>query len=294
MLYHYSFSTRLLKTKGSDIFDVSKLEKVKDFIACHSFFKYNPISNIADPFLFVSDGKLFLFYEEQIVNRNAVIKMVSTEDLLSFSKPSLVLKEPFHLSFPCVFADDGVMYMLPETGGDNSIRLYYKKDNKFIFRKKLLSGDKFVDSSIIKYGSTYYLFTTKKVNGVYNLMLYYSNSLFGEFVEHPMAPIHIGDDYGRNAGAVFSYKGFLYRPSQICSGGRYGEGVALFKITALTQHTYTEVLSYPNILPKNNFYRYSGHQFSFAMFNGYNVIASDAKQKAINFFDILERIVKRL
>ena len=83
----------------------------------------------ADPFLFVKDNELYLFYELQHWDDPGCIAMIKTKDLKVWSKPQMVLKEPFHLSFPFVFEDQGVIYMIPESQEDDSIRLYCANDD---------------------------------------------------------------------------------------------------------------------------------------------------------------------
>ncbi len=78
----------------------------------------------ADPALFTQKGETWLFMEAfektSGLGRIACIRLGEEAK----EEPRVVLKEPFHLSFPQVFSWDGEIYMLPETGDDHSIRLY--------------------------------------------------------------------------------------------------------------------------------------------------------------------------
>ena len=78
----------------------------------------------ADPFLFIRNNTLYLFYEVLRCGDKGCIMMVQTNDLKSWSEPVLVLKEPWHLSFPFVFEYNGEVYMIPESQECNEIRLY--------------------------------------------------------------------------------------------------------------------------------------------------------------------------
>ena len=62
--------------------------------------KYKPVLFQADPFLFVNNNELFLFYELQYGFDPAKIVMIKTADLKTWTEPIVVLSEPFHLSFP--------------------------------------------------------------------------------------------------------------------------------------------------------------------------------------------------
>ena len=67
--------------------------------------------------------------------------MTSTIDLKHWTKPLVVLKEKFHLSFPWVFTDAGKVYMVPETGTDGSIRVYEATDDtltRWKLKRKLI------------------------------------------------------------------------------------------------------------------------------------------------------------
>ena len=50
-----------------------------------------PKTILADPFLFVNNDKLHLFFEDKQYMRNGVISMISTSDLITWSKPKIVL-----------------------------------------------------------------------------------------------------------------------------------------------------------------------------------------------------------
>ena len=93
----------------------------------HTLFR-EPTIIVADPFLFVHNDTLFLFYEQKKLRHNGTIMMMQTDDLEHWSEPVEVLREPFHLSYPWVFEKDGHVYMMPETCGDNSVGLYEAVD----------------------------------------------------------------------------------------------------------------------------------------------------------------------
>lgn len=92
---------------------------------------FSPSIMKADPFLFIYNNRLYLFYEEMpIGNGLGVIKMVSTNDLHKWSKPVQITHEPqCHFSYPWIFEENGEVYMMPETGCDHNIRLYKATDN---------------------------------------------------------------------------------------------------------------------------------------------------------------------
>ena len=71
-------------------------------------------------------------------------------------------KRLFHLSYPNVFEYDGRIYMMPESGHNNDIRLYEMAEDlqSCRFVKSLIEGANFVDSTIFRHDNVNYLFTS--------------------------------------------------------------------------------------------------------------------------------------
>lgn len=268
---------------------ISKGNVVYQVTNNHSFSKLNPVIIVADPFLFVHKDELYLFYEEKRLHDPGVLKMTKTSDLLYWSNPVTVLQEPFHLSYPCVFEDNGNIYMIPETGAVGEVRLYKATDKsltKFELHSVLLRSsseemhidDDFSDSSIYKQNGIYYLMTTQKLDGVNTLRLFVSEKLDGNFEEHPESPISRSQEYGRNAGCMLPFKGELYRFAQDCVK-RYGDNISIFRVKELTPARYSEKLEKANVLSNSkDFYKYGGHQINYVSFHGKTIIATDAKE----------------
>lgn len=128
-----------------DVLDIKKGKGIFTVPCVPSKIAWNPTIIVADPFLFVKNEKLYLFYESKGFFSPGVIMMTSTVDLKNWSKPVVVLKESFHLSYPWVFEEEGKIYMIPETGSDKSIRLYEAVNDdltEFRLVKKLLEQPK--------------------------------------------------------------------------------------------------------------------------------------------------------
>ena len=253
----------------------------------HTLFR-EPTIIVADPFLFVHNDALFLFYEQKKLRHNGTIMMMRTADLEHWSKPVEVLREPFHLSYPWVFEKDGHIYMMPETCGDKSVRLYEAVDSElteFRLVKKLIEQNKkedldfsFSDSSVVERDGKYYLFTTVRKGGVNQLRLFCSKEFMGQYHEHPKSPICVSNKYGRNAGHFTQYQGALYRFAQDCENG-YGDNVHILKVKKLSTDDYKEDVVKENILNQNNaFYKFGGHQLNIVEFKGRTIIATDAKE----------------
>lgn len=289
-----------MQQRGCFTIDVS-FQKGKPFLAkdrnsilrtsrSHWYSLFYPPMMQADPFLFVKGDTLYLFYEYLPIGKGlGVIKMTWTKDLTHWSKPVQITHEPeCHFSYPWVFEEDGVVYMMPETGCDHNIRLYRAINGElteWVLDEVLLEREieaqtsikyDFADSCIYKMDDVYYLFTSYYKNGEYSLELYTSRRLKGPYALHPKSPICVGNKYGRCAGSLIEAEGVLYRPAQDCVGS-YGRQVHMMVIDELTPTTYLEHVARENILPKDEpFYREGGHQINFVEFMGKAIVATDA------------------
>lgn len=253
----------------------------------HTLFR-EPKIIVADPFLFVNNDTLFLFYEQKKLRHNGTIMMMHTDDLEIWSEPVEVLREPFHLSYPWVFEKDGRIYMIPETCGDKSVRLYEAVNRELtefrLVRKLVVQNENnelefsFSDSSIVERNGMYYLFTTMRSKGINQLHLLCSDKFLGEYKEHPKSPICVDNKYGRNAGHLIKYCGELYRFAQDCEKG-YGDNVHVLKVKELSTYNYEEDVVKEYILDQNSaFYKFGGHQLNVVKFKSKTVIATDAKE----------------
>lgn len=272
-------------TDSKSIFTLNKHKTVKIFASKRFSYKFPSIICKADPFFYVDEKRLYLFYEQVARGDKGRIYMVSSVDMKNWTKPYEVLREKFHLSFPFVFSENGNHYMLPETMSDNSIRLYRSKNfpNNWTLHKILLTGEKFVDTSIIKEGNYYYLFTTvvsiEKNIVKYKLKLFNANSLDTEWKEHPSSPISESLKSARNGGSLFRYKKNIYRPAQNCEES-YGNNISIYKILQLSPLLYKEQINHENIFDKSNdFFKEGGHHFNTIQFDGSTIVAVDGLKK---------------
>lgn len=299
------FKIRLYATKEFDIENPCVGDVIYNVRCANKQLTGNPVDIVADPFLFVKDSTFYLFYEDKRLRRKGVLSMVSTKNLVKWSKPVVVLKEPFHLSYPFVFEEDGHVYMLPETNEAKSINLYEAKDSSLsgFERKHILLKDEdndgsvsisFCDTSIHKKEGVYYMHTTRRCNGVNTLELYTSDSLFGPYVKHPSSPILADNKYGRNAGSLISIGDTLYRVAQDCVK-QYGDNVHLFRIDELTPNSYRETLVKDNILNIDiPFYKEGGHQLNVVRFQDKYIVATDAKEYHTFFLSAIIYKIRRI
>lgn len=262
----------------------------------------------ADPFLFVKDERLFLFYEETTYRRpGGRLMMVSTTDLKCWSEPVQISSEDnLHFSFPNVFEDDGEVYMIPETGWVGEIRLYKAVDKgltQFEIDTVLMRREQkddnvifdYADNVLYKKDGIYYLFTSILDKDGYRLLLYSSPALRGPYTEHPSSPVCHSHKYGRNAGSLIKYEDRLLRPTQDCTH-TYGGQVNLMEITCMNSEKYEETVFAENVLPQSDsFYHEGGHQLNYVEFNGRKIVATDAKRnRGFPLLRVVDKIKRTL
>lgn len=295
------FKIRILEDNGDHIWEIGHQRPIHDIVCDHFSSSLNPVTIVADPFLFVYQDKLFLFYEKKRNYSPGVICMTYTEDLNHWSAPVVVLKEDFHLSYPYVFEEKGNVYMIPETSAVGDIRLY-KADNNmlssFSLSRTLVHHDVaegetgFADSSVFKKDGRYYLFSSIEQNGHNVLYLFVSDRLEGPYLPHPSSPVSESMKYGRNGGAVIEHKGLLYRVAQDCEK-RYGDDLHLFTIDELSPLAYKEHLKKESMIPRNlTYYKEGGHQYNFVRYKEKYIVATDSKE--YNSFTVCRILHKTL
>lgn len=196
---------------------------------------------VADPFLTRSDQQWLMFFE--VLNndtKRGEIAYASSVDAVDWRYESIVLREPFHLSYPYVFQFETCYYMIPESAEARSVRLYKAVDfpAKWTLVSELLQGT-YRDPSIVRKDGFWWLFAERD-NRV--LELYVAQELTGPWTEHPLSPIADDQRLTRPAGRVIQSGNRLIRFSQ---DGKltYGHRVYASEISALTPESYAERLA---------------------------------------------------
>ncbi len=201
----------------------------------------------ADPQVYFKNETYYIFIEELIFKKKkGHISLIEMKQSGKYSDPVKVLEEPFHLSYPHVFEDNGTLYMIPETRQAHSINLYQCTDfpTEWKHRATLMDSVEAVDSTMLFYKNKWWLFTNiaePKGTAIDNeLYLFYSDNLVTQnWKSHPMNPV-ISDVKGaRPAGKILERNGKHYRPSQ-CSKPSYGYGIKINEIVVLTENEYQE------------------------------------------------------
>jgi hypothetical protein len=200
---------------------------------------------VADPFMLRAQDSWYMFFE--VMNANTgkgEIGLATSRNAFQWRYQQIVLREPFHLSYPYTFQWNGAYYMVPETYQANSVRLYKAVEfpTRWSWVRTLLDGDDFVDPTIFHFNDHWWLFADFSRAPFYAglLRLFHAEHLEGPWVEHAKSPIVEGNPHiARPAGRVVLADGGVIRYTQDCCP-EYGTRVQAFQITELTPATYRE------------------------------------------------------
>lgn len=190
----------------------------------------------ADPFLFEKNNRTYLFVE--MFDNMTEKGLIGYSEFIGgkFTQPQVVLEEKFHLSYPYVFEENGVVYMMPETRGDECIQLYravkfpteWVKDRVIVKIKDavdtVIDGEDIITSVITSPGEM------KTQLEIYDIKT--GKPSF----KNPVKPT---DQITRGAGRIISHKGMRLRPAQNCTNASYGSGLIFYEINK-SENSYSE------------------------------------------------------
>ncbi len=238
--------------EGPDPFDLSPSKGAKNPVITAKDITDTEALFVADPFIIRHRGKFFMFFEVMAGReKKGLIGCAESSDALKWRYRGIVLKEPFHLSYPYLFEHGGQIYMTPESHRDVAVRLYRAVSfpEKWEYQGDLLRGLHIADPSLVYYKGMWWLFAIiSPDNGVLNL--FYAKSLLGRWQMHPKNPIVKSDPrYARPAGRIIVHEGKLYRFAQDCSK-IYGGQVFAFEIEEISETEYKEKLVSPSPIIK--------------------------------------------
>jgi hypothetical protein len=209
-----------------------------------------PAEFVADPFMIRVDERWHLFFELFHADlAKGLIGLATSSDARTWEYHGVVLDEPFHLSYPHVFAWDGEIYMTPETLALGGIALYRAEPFPTRWRRidTIVRGE-FADPTPFRHGEHWWLFAAKLDRRCDTLQLFHAPSLGGRWSGHPASPVIVGDARrARPAGRVVCSGGSLIRFAQ--DGiPHYGQAVRAFEILPLSETAYQERPTSPEIV----------------------------------------------
>jgi hypothetical protein len=164
----------------------------------------------------------------------------------SNGKPGLSLTVdfdfPFHLSYPCIYEEDGETYCVPEAYQSSRASLYRRSEQGWSLVRHLIEGLPIVDPTLFKHDGRYWLLFTLQNDGAWGnqkLYAYHASALDAPWVPHALNPVKCDIGATRPAGNVFRIGERLYRPSQDCST-TYGAAVVINEIVELSPNRFLE------------------------------------------------------
>lgn len=201
----------------------------------------------ADPFPAESDGRTYIFLEQQYRGKNGTLGFIELNDDLSWTTFTQILETDYHLSYPNVFKIGSDWYMIPETHEHATIDLYRAErfPDKWAYDRTLIDGVRAVDTTLLCRDSTWWLFTTECEAGHgYNgsLSLYHADGFPScDWKPHPGNPVVVDARGSRMAGNIFASASgeSMIRPAQDCEK-EYGRSISLRRIDELSESTYRE------------------------------------------------------
>ena len=197
----------------------------------------------ADPFLFERAGVTYVFFEDYLYQAGRGV--ISYAEIGPDAKPGpsrVCLDTGAHLSYPMIFEHEGEVYMIPESADTLEVVLYRAKKfpDVWVREKVLLKGVSAVDTTVHKKDGLWWFFTTlSERDGVAKGMLFYSDSLTGDWRAHPQNPISADVRNARSAGRVIECGQQLLRLSQNC-GPAYGFSFAFNDVLKLDKTSFEE------------------------------------------------------
>lgn len=180
--------------------------------------------------------KTWLFYEA-VTEGKGHIEVAEVNDNCSVSAPVTVLSSSCHYSYPFVFRDCGIWYMIPESSADREVRLYKALAFPYQWQvQAVLLKEKAVDTTVFRWNETLILTTffaesqSERVTPhAYVLADLTGNPYLREIPWRSFDTLKV-----RGAGYAFEDAGKLYRPAQVSQENRYGDAVMFYRIGELS------------------------------------------------------------
>lgn len=204
----------------------------------------NNNSYYADGFAVKINERIMLLFEDYSYNtrKGHISAIWYSERNNNFSKPVIVLDEPWHLSYPFIFKHEGEIYCMPECKDHKNVELY-KLDvpsMKLVHYRTLIKGLEAVDPTLIFHQNHWFLFFTSGEATNVELQIWHAEKLEDMFEPHVLNPVKSDISNSRPAGSLFYLDGKLYRPAQDASR-TYGGRIIINEIKILTEDSFLEM-----------------------------------------------------
>ena len=211
----------------------------------------------ADPFPFERDGRHYLFVEEYPhASGKGIISVAEFEGQERRpSTPRPVLEEPFHLSYPQVFAHGGEIWMLPEGGAGRQLVLYRAASfpDRWVRHAVLVEDRELFDATLLEHGGRFWILAAER-DGMGSssdmLVAFHAERLDGPWLPHKANPILIDRRAARPGGAFVKVGRRIVRPVQDGTRG-YGGGLGLSDLIRLDEEAVRFSIPVPVLGARN-------------------------------------------
>lgn len=194
----------------------------------------------ADPFGLWNDGKLHVFVERfDYRTLKGEIELLVFDHDLKLLGSQVVLKRPWHLSYPIVFSADRDIYMLPEARRSGELAIYRASafPSTWETARVLEIPGSAVDSTPFVHEGRWWIvygIVGKDRARTSTLHLAFADRPTGPFHAHPLNPVRSGLQGTRPAGTPFHEEGVITVPVQD-SSRTYGGAVRRLRILRLDE-----------------------------------------------------------
>lgn len=206
-----------------------------------------PGAFLADPFVVEREGRTIIF-AEQFRYREGRGTIAAFEVIGNgVQRLGVVLKEPFHLSFPYLLESDGELFMVPETEQSGDIRLYrcLSFPNQWEFDSVLVPNLRALDCMPFEFNGTWWMIVGQSTAHAFGVrpLLYRASALRGPWARCLDGPISAEIEHARNGGLLRDGDA-LYRVIQMPDFGKYGAWIRIAHVDQVSELAYNETSVY--------------------------------------------------
>lgn len=192
----------------------------------------------ADPFGLWHHEKLHVFVERfDYRTAKGEIEVLIFDERLNFLTSKIVLKRPWHLSYPFVFNHDGEAWMLPEANRSGEVVLYRATSFPWAWERAAAIDvpGRAVDATPVLHDGRWWLFyAVVGQERTAALHVAFAHRLAGPWRAHPLNPVRTSRSSARPAGTPVARDSVLELPVQD-STETYGGAVRRLTISRLDE-----------------------------------------------------------
>jgi hypothetical protein len=197
----------------------------------------------ADPFGIWHGGRFYVFVETfDYRDRRGRIEVLTYSGELELLSIDLALQEPWHLSYPFVFASDGEIWMLPEARRSGKLTLYRATDFPLGWNAELSIPVQVgaLDATPMFRNGKWWLFyclRQSQPERANQLHIAFAHRLEGPWLDHALNPVRVSLANARPGGTPILGDGHIDLPVQDARSS-YGGALRRLRITVLDEERF--------------------------------------------------------